>query len=98
MSHHNLNDVARQLPDAWRSVVLTRVGDTQLKVTRMDGSPYAEEVHVCTEALLVIDGQLNLLVAGQPVTVRSGELYVVPAGVPHAVAAGSAGTLIILDI
>ena len=98
MSHHDLNDVARRLPDAWRSLVLARVGDTQLKVTRMDGSPYAEEVHACAEGLLVIDGQLNLLVAGQPVIVRSGELYVVPAGVPHAVAAGSAGTLMILDI
>lgn len=98
MSHHDLSDIATQLPDAWRSIVLARIGETQLKVTRMDGSPYEEETHTYAEGLLVIDGQLNLLVSGEPVTVRSGELYVVPLGVAHAVAEGSTGTLVILDV
>jgi len=98
MSHHDLNAIATQLPDAWRSTLLARIGETHLKVTRMDGSPYEEEVHAYAEGLLVIDGQLNLIVAGQPKAVCRGELYIVPAGVPHAVAAGSTGTLVILDV
>ena len=36
-------------------------------------------------------------IGGDLVRVGPGELYVVPAGVPHAVAPGSHGTLVILD-
>jgi len=45
----------------------------------------------------VPDGELHLELAGEPVIVRAGELCVVPAGVPHAVTAGSRGTLLIVD-
>jgi quercetin dioxygenase-like cupin family protein len=48
--------------------------------------------------LLVIDGELRLRIHDAAVTVSRGELYVVPAGVPHSVDAGSAGTLVILDV
>lgn len=76
---------------------MARIGTARLKLTRMDATPYGEETHDYAEGLLVVDGQLRLRVAGQPVSVRAGELYVVPAGVPHAVEPGSAGTLLIID-
>ncbi|MBP7454179.1 MAG: cupin domain-containing protein [Ottowia sp.] len=82
--------------DAWRSSVLARVGGANLKVLRMDETPYPDESHGYPEALLVLDGQLNLTVGQDAVTVRAGEIYIVPAGVAHAVAAGSCGTLVIL--
>jgi len=97
VSHHDLSALAAQLPEAWRSVVLAGIGTARLKLLRMDGAPYAEESHDCTEVLLVIDGVLRLTVAGQPVSVRGGELYLVQAGTPHAVAEGSTGTLLIVD-
>jgi mannose-6-phosphate isomerase-like protein (cupin superfamily) len=37
-------------------------------------------------------------VDGIPVSVRAGELYVVPAGAVHAVRPGSAGTLVIVEL
>ena len=55
-------------------------------------------MHGYAEGLLVIDGQLRLRIGDEAVTVSRGELYVVPAGVPHSVDAGSAGTLVILDV
>jgi len=94
----NLNTFAQALPKAWSSRVLERFGGGNLKVLRMDGTPYPDEVHDYAEGLLVIDGELRLRIHGEAVTVARGEVYVVPPGVPHSVDAGSAGTLVILDV
>jgi mannose-6-phosphate isomerase-like protein (cupin superfamily) len=95
-----LFDLARQaaqLEQAWRSKRLAGVGGASLKLTRMDGQAYPDETHACAEGLLVLDGELRLDVAGEAVTVTAGQLYMVPAGVSHAVRPGSHGTLLIID-
>lgn len=92
----NLESATAQL-DAWTSVVLARVAGANVKVMRMDGAPYPEESHDYPEGLLVVDGQLNLTVGPDEFAIRSGEIYVVPVGVAHAVAPGSTGTLVIFD-
>jgi mannose-6-phosphate isomerase-like protein (cupin superfamily) len=74
-----------------------RLAGANFKVVRMDGRAYPEESHAFDEALLVLEGRMNLTFADQLVAVRSGEVYIVPAGVPHAVAEGSHGTLVIID-
>jgi quercetin dioxygenase-like cupin family protein len=78
-------------------MVLARVGGASIKVMRMDGTPYPDESHDYPEGLLVVDGQLNLTVGPDAITVRAGEIFIVPAGVAHAVAPGSTGTLVIFD-
>lgn len=97
MSKVNLNEHAAALKEAWRSVVVGRAAEANIKVLRMDGRPYPNEVHDFDEALLVLNGTMNLDLGGQVVKVHSGEVYVVPAGLPHAVAPGSEGTLVIVD-
>ncbi|CAM5584759.1 cupin domain-containing protein [Streptomyces abikoensis] len=94
----NLNDTAAALPDAWRSRVLGRVGTACIKVLRMSELPGEEERHDAPEALLVLDGRLELVVGGETVTVGTGGLYVVPAGTRHAVRPGSRGTLVIVEL
>lgn len=96
MSLINLKSAAAQL-DTWKSIVLARVAGASIKVIRMDGAPYPDESHDYPEGLLVVDGQLNLTVGSDAITVRAGEIYVVPVGVAHAVAPGSAGILVIFD-
>jgi mannose-6-phosphate isomerase-like protein (cupin superfamily) len=59
----------------------------------MDGSVYPDEVHGFDEALLMIDGQMILDIAGEIPSVRAGEVFMVPMGVAHDVATGSSGTL-----
>ncbi|GAP64832.1 cupin domain-containing protein [Mizugakiibacter sediminis] len=97
MENIDLRRTAAALPQAWQSRALARIGGVNVKVLRMDGSASPAETHAHAEGLLVLDGELRLEVAGAPVTVRAGELYTVPAGVPHAVAHGSTGVLLILD-
>ena len=93
----DLAQQAAQLEQAWRSKRLARVGDTSLKLARMDAQAHPDETHVRAEGLLVLDGELHLDVAGEAVTVTAGQLYMVPAGVSHAVRPGSLGTLLIID-
>ncbi|MFJ9887809.1 cupin domain-containing protein [Streptomyces sp. NPDC091287] len=63
----------------------------------MDGLPVAEESHGDAEALLVLDGRLELEVDGMPVSVGAGELFMVPAGAAHTVRPRSRGTLVIVE-
>lgn len=93
----NLLKAAAGLPDAWSSTVVGLAGRSQLKVLRMDGGAYPAEAHDFNEALLVLEGVMHLDVGGTVVPVAAGEVYFVPAGLPHAVAQGSHGTLVIID-
>lgn len=92
----NLKSEAVKL-DTWKSSILARAGGANIKVMRMDGDSYPDETHDYSEIFLVVDGQLNLIVGSEATTVRAGEMYIVPAGVAHAVASGSTGTLVIFD-
>ena len=93
----NLLTLASALPEAWRSHVVGKAAGANLKIVRMDGGGYPAESHSFDEALLVLEGQMNLMFDDKVIAVRSGEVYVVPAGLPHAVAEGSHGTLVIFD-
>lgn len=97
MSKTNLLHKSSSLPDAWRSVVVGRAASANVKVLRMDGRAYPDETHEFDEALLVLDGQMNLEIDSQVLSVHQGEVFIVPAGHPHAVAPGSHGTLVIID-
>ncbi|MGW7416463.1 cupin domain-containing protein [Streptomyces sp. NPDC054863] len=98
MSAVDLAEMAAGLPAAWSSRGLGMVGAACVKVLRMDELPVEEESHGAAEALLVLDGRLELEVVGRPVSVRAGELFMVAAGTPHAVRPGSRGTLVIVEL
>lgn len=93
----DLRTFAAAIPGAWQSNVVGLAAGANVKVLRMDGSEYPNEEHSFDEALLVVEGQLNLKLNDEVVQVTTGELYIVAAGVPHAVATGSHGTLVIID-
>lgn len=97
MTSINLTNRAAELPTAWRSTIVGKAAGANVKVLRMDSAVYPDEVHDFDEALLVIDGQMNLDINGEIASVHAGEVYIVPAGVAHSVAAGSHGTLVIID-
>lgn len=97
MSHLHLKNTADILPGFWRSAIVGKAGNSNIKVLKMDGQAYPAEAHDYAEALVVIEGKMFLEVNGEPVAVSGGEMYLVAAGVPHAVAPGSHGTLMIID-
>jgi quercetin dioxygenase-like cupin family protein len=97
MSKTNLREVSDALPETWRSEVIGHAAGANVKVIRMDGAASPEDPHPFDEGLLVLDGELKLGIGGEVVTISAGEIYIVPAHTPHAVAAGSHGTLVIID-
>ncbi|MCZ2527496.1 cupin domain-containing protein [Streptomyces sp. HB2AG] len=94
----DLAEMAAGLPEAWSSRRLGLVGAACVKVLRMDELPVEEEIHGAAEALLVLDGRLELEAGGMSVSVRAGELFMVEAGIAHAVRPGSRGTLVIVEL
>jgi quercetin dioxygenase-like cupin family protein len=97
MSKTNLRTLSETLPGTWRSKIIGRAAGANVKVLRMDEVASGEEAHAYDEGLLVLDGELKLGIGSEVITVSAGEIYIVPANVPHAVAAGSHGTLVIID-
>lgn len=97
MSTINLTQEANALSLPWKSKVLGKAAGANVKVLRMNASSYPNEVHSFVEALLVLEGHMNLEIEGEIVCVQAGEVFMVPAGQSHAVAAGSQGTLVIID-
>jgi mannose-6-phosphate isomerase-like protein (cupin superfamily) len=56
------------------------------------GSRTPPHVHTrCDERFWVVSGELTVWAGTKVVTLRSGDFYAVPMGVPHAVGAGPAG-------
>ena len=93
----NLADIARDLPDTWKSRVLAQAGACNIKVLKMDGQASPAETHDYNEALIVISGVLRLSVQDEDIEVAAGDMYLAPAGIAHAVAQGSHGVLMIID-
>ena len=98
--HHTPVDLlalSQSLPRAWASTVVDRPAGVNLKVLRMSEDAYPAEVHDFAEALLVLEGCMRLDVDGCIIEVHAGQVLTVPPGVPHAVAPGSHGSLVIID-
>lgn len=93
----DLLDAAKSLPSTWKSAVLGKPAGVNFKVLRMDGNAYPDEVHDFDEALLVLEGCMRLEMQGHVTEVHTGQVCIVPTGIPHGVAAGSHGTLVIID-
>lgn len=97
MQRTDLLSLAATLPQAWRSTAAASLHGLAIKVLRMDDAAYPEEVHDYDEALSVLEGCMKLQWAHRTESFHSGELCLVPAGQPHAVAPGSHGTLMIRE-
>jgi quercetin dioxygenase-like cupin family protein len=98
MNTIDLAELTQRLPEAWSSALLAEVGGAGLKVLRMDGRALEPERHEEPEALLVLEGRLELELSGESLSLGTGELAVVPAGALHAVRPGSHGTLLIVEV
>lgn len=48
------------------------------------GVSFPEHQHPHEQTVNVIDGTLELVVAGQPVVLEAGQSYIIPPNVPHA--------------
>lgn len=54
-----------------------------------EGQELSEHTAPFNALVLVLDGSATLAIGGKPVSVKTGELVLMPANVPHAVRAGA---------
>lgn len=77
---------AQDLPELWSPHILARVNEQYLKVARVQGEfPWHTHDHE-DELFLVLKGALTIGRApadGGPVTLKTGEVFLVPRGLRH---------------
>ncbi|MDH1007471.1 cupin domain-containing protein [Pseudomonas nicosulfuronedens] len=79
----NLQDKLGRITETWQPRVIAEMNDYQFKVVKLRGD-FVWHSHADTdETFIVLDGELRIDFRDGPLTLRAGELYVVPRGVEH---------------
>ena len=79
----NLSEKLSKLTEHWSPRVVAELNDYQFKLVKLQGE-FVWHAHTDTdEAFLVIDGEMEIGFRDRAITLRKGELFVVPKGVEH---------------
>ena len=79
----NFAEKLAQVSEHWSPRVVAELNDYQFKVVKLQGE-FVWHTHQNTdEAFLVIDGEMEIGFRDGGVTLRAGEMFVVPKGVEH---------------
>ena len=82
---HSINFAEKlsRVSEPWSPRVIAELNDYQFKVVKLRGE-FVWHTHEQTdEAFIVIDGEMEIGFRDGDVTLRAGEMYVVPKGVEH---------------
>lgn len=79
----NLADKLSLLHEQWSQRVVAEMNDYQFKIAKLQGD-FVWHAHADTdESFIVVAGELRIDFRDGAVTLRAGELFVVPKGVEH---------------
>jgi mannose-6-phosphate isomerase-like protein (cupin superfamily) len=79
----NLTEKLSTFTERWSPRVVAELNDYQFKLVKLQGEFVWHEHPDTDEAFLVIDGEMEIGFRDRTVTLRTGELFVVPKGVEH---------------
>ena len=83
--------------DQFRPKVIAQMNDVQFKLVRVEGD-FVWHSHADTdETFIVLDGELAIDFRDGRVTLRSGEMFVVPRGVEHKPFAASECRIMLIE-
>ncbi|WP_113929141.1 cupin domain-containing protein [Bacillus sp. P14.5] len=85
MTHQplNLKEKLSKITDHWSPKVFAEMNDYQFKLVKIHGDFVWHQHNETDEVFFVIDGEMKIEFRDSEVTLRKGELYVVPKGVEH---------------
>jgi mannose-6-phosphate isomerase-like protein (cupin superfamily) len=79
----NLNEKLAMFSETWTPKIIGELNGQQVKLAKLDGElmwhAHADE----DELFLVLEGSLTLQMRDREVTLKPGEMYIVPRGVEH---------------
>jgi len=97
-THRDLVGDARLLGPNWTGKLMGRPGGVGLKLFKVDAGGLAREMHPAyDEALLMLEGAIDLTIDGARISLRAGDLQVIPAGAWHEILPGGHGSFLLVD-
>jgi len=79
----NIQEKFNKFSSHWSPQIIAQVNDYQIKIARIQGD-FVWHSHAETdEMFFVIDGEMDIHFRDGKITLREGDLYVVPKGVEH---------------
>ena len=79
----NLAEKLGSFTDQWAPRIVARYNDHEVRVVRVEGEFIWHKHDDTDELFLLIEGELDIEFRDRTVTLRSGELLVVPRGTEH---------------
>jgi len=85
MSHDAINLVAKlaKFSEHWSPRVVAEMNDYQIKLVKLQGEFVWHDHKETDEVFLVLKGEMQIGFRDRDVTLRAGELFVIPKGVEH---------------
>lgn len=94
MSKYHLDLAARKSKELVPNGRTQTFWGEQMLVSRVDFGPLVqvpEHRHPHEQFGVVLSGELTLIIGGEPLLLRAGEMYLIPGNVPHSAVAGPEG-------
>lgn len=79
----NFNNKLSLFSEQWTPKVIAEMNDYQFKVVKIEGDFIWHEHQDTDETFIVLDGTLRIDFRDGSVTLKTGEMFVVPKGVEH---------------
>jgi mannose-6-phosphate isomerase-like protein (cupin superfamily) len=83
MTPIDLTEKLSKFTEHWSPRVVAELNDYQFKLVKLQGEFVWHDHQDTDEAFLVIEGEMEIGFRDRTVTLRQGELFVVPKGVEH---------------
>ena len=79
----NIADKLAAFSEHWQPRIVARYNDNEIMVVRVEGEFVWHSHQDTDDFFLVVEGELDIELRDRTITLRSGELFVVPKGVEH---------------
>ena len=79
----NFQEKLSRFTEHWSPRVVAEMNDYQFKLVKVQGEFVWHDRPDTDEVFIVLEGELEILLRDGKVTLRRGEMYVVPRGVEH---------------
>jgi mannose-6-phosphate isomerase-like protein (cupin superfamily) len=97
MNAINFAEKLAKFSDRWSPKIIARMNDYDFKLVKLQGEFVWHDHKDTDEVFIVLDGEMTLHLRDRDVSLRKGEMFVVPQGVEHKPAAAKECHLMLVE-